>query len=145
MLPPRLQRLLGEEGVPLRVARAFADAGFDLFLVGGSVRDALMDRMRESEDYDFTSPAQPDEIEQILKGIARNVITIGKEFGTIGCTIDDVVVEVTTFRSEIYRDDSRNPVVSFSKSLDEDLSRRDFTVNAIAYDPVEGKGLLDLL
>jgi poly(A) polymerase len=132
MLPPRLQRLLGVDGVPLRVARAFADAGFDLLLVGGSVRDALMDRMRESEEYDFTTPAQPDEIERILKSIARNVITIGKEFGTIGCTIDDVVVEVTTFRSEIYRDDSRNPVVSFSTSLDEDLSRRDFTVNAMA-------------
>jgi poly(A) polymerase len=91
-----------------------------------------MDRKRESEEYDFTTPAQPDEIERILKGIARNVITIGKEFGTIGCSIDDVVVEVTTFRSEIYRDDSRNPVVSFSTSLDEDLSRRDFTVNAMA-------------
>lgn len=130
MLPVRLQRLLGDDGVPMRVARAFADSGFDLYLVGGSVRDALMDR--ELEDFDFTTPAAPDDIEQVLKGIAHSVITVGKEFGTIGGTIDDVIVEVTTFRSEIYRDDSRNPVVSFSTSLEEDLSRRDFSVNAMA-------------
>jgi poly(A) polymerase len=132
MLPPRLQRLLGEEGVPLRVARAFSEAGFDLYLVGGSVRDALMDRIRTSEEYDFTTPARPDDIERILKGIARNVVLVGKEFGTIACTVDDIEVEVTTFRSEVYRDDSRKPSVEFSDDLDEDLSRRDFAVNSMA-------------
>jgi poly(A) polymerase len=132
MLPPRLERLLGADGVPMQVARAFDAAGHDLFLVGGSVRDALMDRTRESEEYDFTTPARPDEIERVLSGVAHSVVTIGKEFGTIGGVIDDVVVEVTTFRSEIYRDDSRKPVVEFSDDLEEDLSRRDFAVNAMA-------------
>lgn len=132
MLPARLQRLLASDGVPLRVARAFAEAGFEVFLVGGSVRDALMDRTRQTAEFDFTTPARPDDIERILKRIAHGVVTIGKEFGTIGCFVDDVPVEVTTFRSEIYRDDSRKPVVSFSESLTEDLSRRDFTVNAMA-------------
>lgn len=131
-IPPRLQRLLADDGVPMRVARAFEDEGVPLYLVGGSVRDALMGRERESEEYDFTTPARPDEIERILKRIARGVVTIGKEFGTIGGFVDDVPVEVTTFRSEVYRDDSRKPEVYFSDDLTEDLSRRDFTVNAMA-------------
>ena len=132
MIPPRLERLLGTDGVPMRVATAFADAGHELFLVGGSVRDALMGWDREVPDYDFATPASPDEIESILRGFARSVVTIGKEFGTIGCFVDDVAVEITTFRSEVYRDESRKPAVVFSTSLDEDLSRRDFTVNAMA-------------
>jgi poly(A) polymerase len=131
-VPPRLQRLLADDGVPMRVARAFEQAGFDLYLVGGSVRDALMDRSRESLEFDFTTPARPDDIERVLGGIARGVVTIGKEFGTIGGFVDDVPVEVTTFRSEIYRDDSRKPVVEFSDDLSEDLSRRDFSVNSMA-------------
>ena len=132
MIPARLERLLGTDGVPMRVARAFADAGHEAFLVGGSVRDALIDRDRPTPEYDFTTAASPDQIEAVLAMIGRAVVTIGKEFGTIGCLVDDVPVEVTTFRSEVYRDDSRNPVVSFSTSLDEDLSRRDFTVNSMA-------------
>jgi len=132
MIPPRLERLLGADGVPMRVAHAFADAGFDLFLVGGSVRDALLDRTREPEEYDFTTSARPDDIEQVLGSVAKHVVTIGKEFGTIAGSIDEVSVEVTTFRSEIYRDDSRKPSVEYSDDLEEDLSRRDFAVNAMA-------------
>ena len=116
----------------MQVARAFDEAGFELYLVGGSVRDALMDRTREQAEFDFTTPARPDDIERVMKTIARGVVTIGKEFGTIGGLVDDVPVEVTTFRSEMYRDDSRKPVVEFSDDLTEDLSRRDFTVNAMA-------------
>lgn len=132
MLPPRLQRLLGDDGVPMSVARAFVEAGHDVFLVGGSVRDALMSRNRETAEFDFTTPARPDEIERIMESIARGVATVGKEFGTISGFVGEVPVEVTTFRSEMYRDDSRKPVVSFSDDLEEDLSRRDFTVNAMA-------------
>jgi poly(A) polymerase len=131
-VPPRLRRLLADDGVPLRVARAFDEAGFEVYLVGGSVRDALMDRSRETAEFDFTTPARPDDIERVMQGIGRGVVTIGKDFGTIGGFVDDVPVEVTTFRSEIYRDDSRKPVVEFSDDLTEDLSRRDFTVNAMA-------------
>ena len=132
MIPARLERLLDTDGVPMRVAREFADAGHEVFLVGGSVRDALLDRERETPEYDFTTAASPDQIEVVLPGIGRAVVTIGTEFGTIGCLVDEIPVEVTTFRSEVYLDDSRNPVVSFSTSLDEDLSRRDFTVNSMA-------------
>jgi len=132
MIPARLERLLGTDGVPMLVARAFADAGHEAFLVGGSVRDALMVRERPTPEYDFTTAASPDQIEVVLAELGRAVVTIGKEFGTIGCLVDDIPVEVTTFRSEIYRDDSRNPEVSFASSLDEDLSRRDFTVNSMA-------------
>lgn len=116
----------------MRVAHAFSEAGFDLYLVGGSVRDALMDRTRESAEFDFTTPARPDDIERVMRTIARGVVTIGKEFGTISGFLDDIPIEITTFRSEMYRDDSRKPVVEFSHDLEEDLSRRDFTVNAMA-------------
>ena len=109
MIPERLSSLLGVEGVPMRIAAAFSDAGHEVFLVGGSVRDALMGREPETPDYDFATAASPEETESILNSIARSVVTIGKEFGTIGCFVGAVPVEVTTFRSEIYRDESRKP------------------------------------
>ncbi len=128
MIPPRLSSVFSESLVAL--AALFEEAGYPLYLVGGSVRDALLDR--ESEDLDFTTSARPDAIESIGAGWASSSFTAGKEFGTIGLVRDGVVHEVTTFRSEVYRDDSRKPHVSFSESLSEDLSRRDFTVNAMA-------------
>lgn len=132
MIPERLSSLVGANGLPMRVAGAFADAGHEVVLVGGSIRDALMGQERESLEYDFATAASPDDIETVLAAVATAVVTIGKEFGTIGSLVDGVPVEITTFRSEVYRDDSRKPVVEFSTSLTEDLSRRDFTVNAMA-------------
>lgn len=132
MIPKRLEALVAENSVPMQVARAFDAASLEVFLVGGSVRDALMGREREEPEFDFTTPARPDDIERVLRSIARGVVTIGKQFGTIGGFVDDVPVEVTTFRSEVYREDSRKPSVEFSNDLTEDLSRRDFTVNALA-------------
>ncbi len=124
----RLARIVDDRVREL--AAAFADEGFSLYLVGGSVRDALLGRA--VSDLDFTTDARPDEIERIGSEWASSIFTAGKEFGTIGLVRDGQTYEVTTFRSEMYRDDSRNPVVSFSNSLEEDLSRRDFTVNAMA-------------
>ena len=117
-----------------RLGRLFADAGHELYLVGGSVRDALLGRL--GHDLDFTTSARPDDVEALLRRFSRAVWTIGKEFGTIGCKVDDGdvswVVEVTTFRSDAYAANSRKPVVQFGDTLDGDLVRRDFTVNAMA-------------
>ena len=132
MFPKRLEPLLRADGVPMRVAERFRDAGHEAFLVGGSVRDALMARQRSGTEYDFTTDASPDRIHDLLKGWAHGVVTVGKEFGTVGGHLEDVTIEITTFRSETYRGDSRKPEVSFTGDLEADLSRRDFTVNAIA-------------
>jgi poly(A) polymerase len=117
-----------------RLGRLFTEAGHELYLVGGSVRDALLGRL--GHDLDFTTSARPDDVEALLRRFSRSVWTIGKEFGTIGCKVSDGdvpwVVEVTTFRSDAYAADSRKPAVQFGDTLDGDLVRRDFTVNAMA-------------
>ena len=130
MIPPRLQGLLAE-GTPSReLAERFGDAGHSLFLVGGSVRDALLDR--PNADLDFTTGARPDEIEDIVRPWAADLYLAGKTYGTIGAIKGGRVHEITTFRSEIYRDESRKPEVTYSDDIEEDLSRRDFSVNAMA-------------
>ena len=128
VIPDRLRAVLTDDVVAL--SRLFEAEGHDLFLVGGSVRDALLGR--EIADLDFTTDTHPDEIERIAGPWADSMYLAGKEFGTIGLVHSGETYEVTTLRSEIYRDDSRKPVVTFSDSIDEDLSRRDFTVNSMA-------------
>jgi len=114
----------------------FAQAGYELALVGGPVRDAFLGRA--SADLDFATSASPDESERLLAGWADAHWDIGREFGTIGARrfgragSADVVVEVTTYRTDAYEPGSRKPVVAFGDTLDGDLSRRDFTVNAMA-------------
>lgn len=112
-----------------------------LYQVGGSVRDELMGR--KPDDFDFTTPATPDEIESVIKSIGRKAYTTGKRFGTIAFSVQGQKVEITTFRTEKYTDGSRKPKVSFTASLTEDLSRRDFTINAIAKDITNGE-IIDL-
>ena len=130
MIPPRLQGLL-DEGTPSReLAELFGTAGHDLYLVGGSVRDALLDR--PNADLDFTTGARPEEIEEIVRPWAADLYLAGKTFGTIGAIKGGRVHEITTFRSELYRDESRKPEVTYSDDIEEDLSRRDFAVNAMA-------------
>lgn len=99
------------------------------YMVGGSVRDVLLGV--EPKDYDFATPLLPDEIEQKVREAGRRPFVTGKRFGTIGFKFDDKFVEVTTFRSEQYGK-TRKPEVRFVSSITEDLSRRDFTINAIA-------------
>lgn len=116
-----------------RLGSVFAAAGHELYLVGGSVRDALLGRL--GHDLDFTTSARPDQIERLLKKVSREVWDIGKAFGTIGCNVDGGwVVEVTTFRADTYHDESRKPEVAFGDTLEGDLVRRDFTINAMAVD-----------
>ena len=108
----------------------FAAAGYELALVGGPVRDAFLGRT--TADLDFTTSALPDEILTVLKGNVDAHWDIGKEFGTIGARIGDTHVEITTYRAESYDPESRKPVVAFGKDLNDDLFRRDFTINAMA-------------
>ncbi len=130
MTPNRLSWLVEPGSPSFELAGRFAAAGHSLFLVGGSVRDALLERPHT--DLDFTTDARPEQIRAIVEGWADAVYRVGEAFGTIGLRKGDLGAEITTFRSEIYRDDSRKPVVSFSDDLEEDLSRRDFTINSIA-------------
>ena len=129
MVPERLRPLI-EQSAPL--AERFSAAGHRLFLVGGVVRDALLDRLTDGGDLDFTTDALPDDIEAIVRPIAGAVWTQGKRFGTIGCTVGGRRYEITTHRAEAYDPDSRKPEVAFGDDVEDDLSRRDFTVNAMA-------------
>jgi poly(A) polymerase len=108
----------------------FSGAGHTLALVGGPVRDAMLGRAHN--DLDFTTSAPPDVTERLLNGWADAVWDVGRAFGTIGSRKGDWQVEVTTYRSESYDPTSRKPAVDFGDSLEGDLGRRDFTVNAMA-------------
>jgi poly(A) polymerase len=113
-----------------RLGQAFEASGHELALVGGPVRDAFLGR--DTNDLDFTTDATPDEILAIVKPIADAHWDIGRDFGTIGARISGETVEVTTYRADSYDGDSRKPQVVFGSSLEDDLIRRDFTVNALA-------------
>jgi poly(A) polymerase len=112
------------------LGRRFADAGHELHLVGGSVRDALLGRL--GDDLDFATSALPEQTQQLLQGWAEAIWTTGIEFGTIGAARRGLRLEITTFRADAYDRVSRNPIVRYGTSLREDLRRRDFAVNAMA-------------
>jgi poly(A) polymerase len=117
------------------LSERFEKAGYRLYLVGGSVRDALIDAEADPagpSDLDLTTNAHPDEIERLVAGWADAVWTQGKRFGTIGAKHQGRTYEITTHRAESYAPDSRKPEVEFGDSVDVDLSRRDFTINAMA-------------
>src|SRR4051794_33309930 len=130
-VPPRLAPLLAPDAPVQRVARTLVDAGHECYLVGGSVRDALIDDV--PVEFDFATDARPERIEALLAPMADHVWLQGKRFGTVGAQVGGVPCEVTTYRAEVYRPDSRKPEVSFGDSIEQDLSRRDFTVNALAF------------
>ena len=112
------------------LASAFKEAGFKLALVGGPVRDAILGRL--GNDLDFTTNANPKDCEKILNKWADSVWDVGAAFGTIAGKKGEVTVEITTYRSESYKADSRKPVVEFGDNIEADLARRDFTINAMA-------------
>lgn len=126
------------------------DRGFRCWLVGGPLRDAFLDEQHADTDLDFTTDARPNDIEAAVTGWADAVWSQGRRFGTIGCAKDGRTIEITTLRAEVYHPDSRKPEVAFGDSIEEDLARRDFTVNAMALelpgpqfvDPFDG--LIDL-
>lgn len=114
----------------VKLGNLFEQAGFEIALVGGPVRDAILGR--KAPDLDFTSSANPDEIYNLLKPISSGIWDIGRAFGTIAAKIDGEQVEVTSYRADSYDKDSRKPTVEFGDNLEDDLVRRDFTVNAMA-------------
>ena len=135
MVPERLTPVLRELD-PL--AARFRDAGHRLYLVGGTVRDLFVSGGRDDFDLDLTTDARPGDIKRCLEGWADAIWTQGERFGTIGAQVRDAttgferIYEITTFRAEAYTDDSRKPHVVFADEIEADLSRRDFTVNAMA-------------
>lgn len=114
----------------MELATNFTKAGFTLALVGGPVRDAILGRL--GNDLDFTTNANPSQTKTIIKKSADSIWETGREFGTIAAQFGDTTVEITTYRSEIYDRESRNPEVKFGDNIEGDLLRRDFTVNAMA-------------
>ena len=131
---------LAEAPVSAALARAFADAGFELAIVGGPVRDALLGRT--VNDLDYTTNARPDDILRIVKPLATATWDIGRAFGTIGAKIRGEQVEITTYRADSYDGATRKPTVEFGDTLEQDLVRRDFTVNAMAL-RIPGPSLVD--
>jgi tRNA nucleotidyltransferase (CCA-adding enzyme) len=119
----------------IKIAEAFKESGFDIYLVGGCVRDLLLNI--EPKDWDFTTNANPEQIQELFEDSFYE-----NNFGTVGIkTRSEIeslkVVEVTPYRREFGYSDNRRPdKIEFSDSLEEDLKRRDFTINAIAYDPI---------
>jgi poly(A) polymerase len=120
-----------------RLGEAFREAGHELYLVGGYVRDRLLGGAHP--DIDATTDAHPKEIKHLLGPWAEHLWTVGERFGTIGARVGGYVVEVTTYRTDLYARGSRHPEVRFGESLEEDLARRDFTINAVAADALTGE------
>ncbi|HEU0166191.1 MAG TPA: CCA tRNA nucleotidyltransferase [Chloroflexota bacterium] len=124
-----------------RLHAAFSEAGESIYLVGGSVRDLLMQRVQQ--DLDFATSAAPERSEKLLRQLKPDALfTIGKKFGTVSAKFGDDTVEVTTFRTERYEFGDRHPEVEFTPSIEEDLKRRDLTINSMAVDLASGD-LLD--
>ncbi|QUW20157.1 CCA tRNA nucleotidyltransferase [Agrococcus sp. Marseille-Q4369] len=133
----RLHALVGSTPTS-DLAAAFAAAGHELALVGGPVRDAFLDR--PVTDLDYTTSAGPDEILRLVAPLADATWDVGREFGTIAARIRGADVEITTYRADQYDGVSRKPAVRFGESLEDDLVRRDFTVNAMALRVTPARG-----
>lgn len=119
-LPPEVAKIITK----------VSDIVSPVYLVGGSVRDVLLGCT--PKDYDFTTPLLPNEVEEHIRAAHKHPYLIGKRYGTVGCKIDGKLIEITTFRQESYAPGVRRPTVEFVSSIEGDLARRDFTINAIA-------------
>lgn len=118
---------------------AFSKAGYSLYLVGGIVRDVHLGVALDSLDFDLTTEARPDVVREIVAPLSDAIWGQGEKFGTIGCQIDGRPYEITTHRADSYNDASRKPEVVFGDDVEVDLSRRDFTVNAMAVRTLDGE------
>ncbi|MBP9115991.1 MAG: CCA tRNA nucleotidyltransferase [Acidimicrobiia bacterium] len=144
-----LNKLTIKESPIYKLSLLFEKAGYEFNVVGGTIRDLILGV--ESDDYDICTNAKPKEILNIVKDVAQHLWRQGEVFGTIGLSFEDLKFEITTYRKEIYGDDSRKPQVEFGDDLETDLSRRDFTINSMAFSLPDAKlidpysGLDDLL
>jgi poly(A) polymerase len=125
-----LAELVAVYPVADQLGQRFAEAGHELYLVGGTVRDTLLGK--PVDDLDFATPAQPDQTERVLSGWAEQVWLTGVRYGTVSARKDGFKLEITTFRTDAYQAGSRRPQVTYTRDIATDLSRRDFTVNAMA-------------
>lgn len=145
---PPVDELIDLPPVATELGARFQKAGHQLYLVGGAVRDQVLGRA--GNELDFATDARPQQVIAILQGWAEARYLVGIRFGTVGARKRGHLLEITTFREEIYAEDSRNPEVTFAKDVDTDLARRDFTINAMAVRLPEGefvdphRGLFDL-
>ncbi len=135
-----LDRLAPVREEARELAERFAASGYRIYLVGGIVRDAMRNRpLDTSFDLDLTTDAQPEAVKSILEEWADTLWTQGERFGTIGARRGDRRIEITTHRTERYLSDSRKPEVAFADAIEADLSRRDFTINAMAVELPDGE------
>ncbi len=132
MAAPDLTDLLAPGSAVLELAKRFNARGHELYLVGGVVRDTILGRRDRSPDLDFSTDAPPDTTKAIVAPVTESLWLQGVEFGTVGAELDGVRMEITTFRTERYQPASRHPEVTFASDVETDLSRRDFTINAMA-------------
>ena len=130
LLRAAVAALAPQLGLLTELGERFVAAGHELALVGGPVRDAFLGRI--SPDLDFTTDASPDQTLGIIRGWADAHWEIGRDFGTIGLRKGPAIIEITTYRTDVYDRQSRKPEVAFGSTLADDLVRRDFTVNAMA-------------
>jgi poly(A) polymerase len=143
-----VDELIDVPPVATELGARFERAGHQLFLVGGAVRDAVLGRA--GTELDFATDARPQEVISLLQGWADARYLVGIRFGTVGARKGDHVLEITTFREEVYAEDSRHPEVTYAKDVETDLTRRDFTINAMAVRLPDGefvdphRGLYDL-
>ena len=132
MVPITLLNVLDEKPFLKELSNLYAKNGFQIYLVGGAVRDGILDI--ETKDFDFTTNASSEDSIKMLNKNKYKTTEIGRAFGTIETTVEDYSIHITTYREDKYNKDSRKPEIKNSGELETDLSRRDFTVNAIAYD-----------
>lgn len=136
--PTPIGAVLAVDPLAKELGDRFATGGKQLFLVGGAVRDLVLGRLTPDADIDLATDATPHEVTRLLRGWADRQFLVGVRFGTVGARKDQRTFEITTFRREVYVDEHRKPYVSFATEIDQDLARRDFTINAMAVRLPEG-------
>ena len=140
MVPITLLDLIENNGYLKSLTDIYKLNGYDFYLVGGAVRDGILDI--PTNDFDFTTNASPEESIKILNNEGFKTTEVGRAFGTIELQLKETSIHITTFRKDTYENSSRNPSIESVPDLNMDLSRRDFTINSIAYSISENK-LLD--
>ena len=134
MVSKTFKKRMNQKPFLIEICNKFNDYGKEFWMVGGAVRDFLLEE--DTEDFDFATNATPEEILEVLSGSGYRTTEVGRDFGTIAVHVEDQTLHITTYRRDEYDKDSRKPEVVKVSELHEDLSRRDFTINAIAYNPI---------